>query len=267
MNAHPNEDDDVIMITVRRPTEEEMESYRFDDELALSGVRVEDADFSSRKIDNVSIGNGSTLVRCTFRDARIAGGCLGTGVRVSTYVECDFDGSSIRNVQSGRARFVSCSFRDVEIKDSFFLETAFVECVFSGTVEDSVFDADTWSRERKWFRRKKEPEVHEYRGNDFSGVRFRNVAFRGGVDLRLQTFPENGEHFVVRDALGVLDEAEAEVRSWPQGEHRSNAEVLLLTLRETAERRQKDLFVERSRVTNGLPKDLADRIERILRRH
>src|SRR3954453_666408 len=96
----------------------------------------------------------------------------------SEYIDCRFDGSSLRAPWVGYARFVRCSFRGVRLRhwrsQADFIDCVFTgraqACMFSGVVEGVADDLMTPVRLR----------AAEFRGNDFSGMELRDVSFRGG---------------------------------------------------------------------------------------
>jgi hypothetical protein len=139
--------------------------------------------------------------RSTFRDCRfermtIKRACFGGGTVASEYVDCVFDGSRINATTPGTARFLRCSFREVHIQDFFGLTCGFVDCVFSGTIEKAVFQSKLLGPHRDRFGRSE----NDFRGNDFSGAKLGDVAFRGGIDLTSQNLPSGPEFIYLPDA-------------------------------------------------------------------
>ena len=139
---------------------------------------MEGADFAGRRLRDPSVAN-SRLVRCDFRRTRITGGGLGDGREPSEYVECVFDGSSWNNVIPGQAVFLRCSFPDVKIRNLRCSDAQFIDCVFTGVLSVSWFNGRPVGPARAWRSR------NEFRGNDFSGAKLVDVAFRTGIDLDL----------------------------------------------------------------------------------
>ncbi len=179
------------------------------DRLVLHAVQLTGADFSGRRLDDISVANGSRLTRCNFERVRIVGGGLGGGRRPSTYVECTFDGSRLRSVIPGRATFISCSFRNVHFSDILFLEAEFIECTFSGRLESIVFSVDPVEKDVELGR-----EKNSYRDNDFSGASMVDVAFRGGIDLDKQRLPVGSDYLLIKNSDSVISCALEHVRRW-----------------------------------------------------
>jgi hypothetical protein len=82
------------------------------DDVYLDRVDLSGVDCSGNPGKWWSVGE-STLTRCRFENMKIDYFCFGAGVEMSEYVDCVFDGSRIKAMSPGRARFVRCSFRNV----------------------------------------------------------------------------------------------------------------------------------------------------------
>jgi hypothetical protein len=168
------------------------------DRYCLFDERIEGLDLSGAVVPELDIGQ-SVLVGCNFRGIIIDKVYFGSGRIQTTYTNCDFTGSTIRSGSAGEARFVNCLFRDVMISNFLALNGEFIDCFFSGRLDGVVFDG----------RHRPPSDVvvdkrtrNEFRGNDFSEVEWRNVAFRGGIDLSLQKLPK-------RDCIVIENLAEA----------------------------------------------------------
>jgi hypothetical protein len=210
------------------------------DRLILDAVELEGADFSRRDLKYAGIVNGSRLTRCDFSRSKFTSGCLGAGYETSTFVECVFDRCTMKDLSPGRATFVNCSFRDVKIRNFFCHKAQFVDCTFTGRIRKAIFSAKPTATTRNLGR-----DRNEYRGNDFSGVRLEDTAFRGGVDLDLQRLPEGPEYLIVRNAGEVLERAAEYIAAWPEEDLRKDALIKLSVLGSDVEGGQRDLFVSR----------------------
>jgi hypothetical protein len=58
---------------------------------------------------------GCYFESCRFEDADMLDACFGGGMEDTVYLNCSFDRSTIEAVAPGNARFVSCSFRNINI--------------------------------------------------------------------------------------------------------------------------------------------------------
>lgn len=214
------------------------------DELVMpDAVDVEGEDFSGRAWSYISIGSDSKFERCNFSRIRVTSGGFGGGKRPTRYVECNFDGSRWRGpgVIPGRASFVRCTFIDVQMSKLLFFDAEFVDCTVSGTWKSIVFSAKPLEPWRSH---------NEFYGNDFSGASFRDVSFRGGVDLDCQRLPQAGGYLIVRNADRVLPTARNRLRSLPEAV-RNHGDAVLDILESTYESGQTDLYVEKSLLGAG----------------
>ena len=85
-----------------------------------------------------------------------------------------------------------------------------VDCVFSGRLEEVVFNGTVPPEKRSFLHR----ERNEFHGNDFSGVDLIDVAFRTGIDLTQQRLPTGPQYLYLPDAAAALAHAQAEVAKW-----------------------------------------------------
>lgn len=160
-----------------------------------------------------------------FEDCRLGGlsgtgGTFGAGLRPTIYVDCSFDGARIESNAPGRARFERCSFEDVLLRGWICMDCEFVDCTFSGRGERMVFYG---SRPRPFGLGTTE---NAFRGNDFSRMQLRDVAFRGGIDLTQQKF-DLSEDFILLDPVATIDRASEIVRAWTDEGDRKVAEMIL----------------------------------------
>ena len=203
--------------------------------LSLENASLDGEDFSGLRIRVLSVVS-SRLRRCRFRNLRLDDASFGGGKAISRFVECSFDGSEI-NAGGGRARFERCSFRDCEIQDFFGARVSFVDCVFTGTIRKSVFYGNALEPGEDW--------LNEFRGNDFSGARLDDVAFRGGIDLREQRLPEGAGYLLLGDAAAVVYRVQQRVREWSDLTLRRNALATLKDMEMDLESGQEQLFLQR----------------------
>ena len=101
---------------------------RPDVRLVLHDVDLRDADFSGRKLLQLSVA-GSLMTGCRFEKVR-AQATLGGGTKMSRFVDCSFDGSRLTLGGGGYARFERCSFRDVDLRHWFCFAVELVDCTF-----------------------------------------------------------------------------------------------------------------------------------------
>lgn len=82
--------------------------------VVLNHELLRDVDLSGHKLLQFS-SVGSTLHSVRFNDLRIQSASFGADREPSEYLDCSFDGSHIRFGPGGYARFVRCTFRNVDL--------------------------------------------------------------------------------------------------------------------------------------------------------
>ena len=117
----------------------------------------------------------------------------------SVYAGCSFDRLRMSATVGGYARFVNCSFRDVDIRKWRADYVELVDCVFTGRLRDCVFWGAAPQGARTYdfaatlatrdgreppagFRELANRATNDFSRNDFSGADL-DVTFRGGIDL------------------------------------------------------------------------------------
>ncbi len=168
------------------------------DFLTLTGVRASGEVYGPRKLVGLT-SIGSHFERCSFQKLTVEDAVFGSGRTPSEYVECTFDGSSLRAPVVGWARFESCSFRDVGLTE-WRSNADFVDCVFSGRAKNCVFNG----RAEDPISGKHLRSV-DFRGNDFSAMVFNEVEFWGGIDLRSQRLPSGPQDLYIEDPAPVFE--------------------------------------------------------------
>jgi hypothetical protein len=182
-----------------------------------------DRDFTGLRLTSFG-AVGSGFERCNFAGLRVDNAAFGSGVEVSEYVDCSFDGAVVRRTTGGFARFVRCSFRDVDLRewDGEFVDM--VGCVVTGKVRSGQFwgaplPGSGESRLRSYAKGLGEPPesvrqlmtrtANEFHGNDFSGAELIGTYFRGGADLTRQRLPQGPDYLYLPDAAATIAEAVA----------------------------------------------------------
>jgi hypothetical protein len=114
------------------------------------------------------------------------------------------------SLTGGNARFVRCSFKEVDLRDWFCFKVEVIDCVFTGRLQGVVFNGTPHPDENGILHRKQ----NEFRGNDFSGAELIDVAFRTGIDLSKQQLPSGSDYLYLPDAREAFNRARGEVVSW-----------------------------------------------------
>jgi hypothetical protein len=227
--------------------------------VVLSREKLHGADFSGRRLEYFS-SEASRLEACRFEKVRIESASFGAGRAPSEYLECSFDGARIRFGPGGFARFVRCSFCDVDLRDWFCFAVELVDCVFTGRMRHSFFNGTVPEDQRVFVGR----ERNEFRGNDFSGMKLEDVSFRTGIDLTQQRLPSGPEYLYLPVAAVAVQRARAEVVQWDDLDRRREAMVFINILEEDVAKGQRQLLL-RLDDHSALRKDAVEGVFTLLR--
>lgn len=195
--------------------------------LVIEGAQAERVDFRGLRLWALTVIN-STFEQCDFSDLRCDSvPTFGSGPR-SLYRDCHFDRLNLVRFSPGVSRFAGCTFESVEIRDARVELAEFVNCTFSGLIADAYFSG-TPNESGAKFLHPPRPR-NEFRGNDFSRCRMRDVDFKHGIDINAQRWPE-GPGYVLLDRLhDRLRAFRADVERWPSGAKRGEALALYESL-------------------------------------
>jgi hypothetical protein len=203
----------------------------------IAGETVTGADYSGRGIGEF-VSVGSRFESCDFRDMRLKAARFGSGPDTSQYVDCVFDGSRI-SAGYGMARFVRCSFRDVDVRKWNQDATELIGCTFTGRLQSCTFYGEHQPLSGG------PPRTNEFHGNDFSGAELIKVEFRWGVDLTRQRLPEGPDYVYVPDAAATLAAVRKAAQDWPEP-RRKRADDLLDTWERELSLGQRQLLLRAS---------------------
>lgn len=186
-----------------------------DDRVFYRDETLVGVDFSGRREDEWEFCN-SRLENCKFEGLKVAHFCFGSGFDVTEYVDCSFDGSRIKAINPGNARFVRCSFRDVRLHKWICNTVEMLDCEFTGTLTEVSFDARIIHAEQAELGR----SSNTFLRNDFSGAKLVWTGFRGGIDLAEQRLPEGAGYIYLANAEPVVREALSRVGAWVERDYR-----------------------------------------------
>lgn len=182
---------------------------------------------------------GCTFEGCDFSKMRPDSISFASGREPTRYIQCRFDGSKFKNVIAGQARFEDCTFLEVDIKGLFAHSAEFINCVFSGLLRASVFFGRVVGSDREDTTR----VTNEFRGNDFSAMRFIDVGFRQGIDLSLQRLPEGDNYLHLKNASQKLASLRQRYLQQPSSKRRQEVFEFLKRTEEEVRDGQVDLFL------------------------
>lgn len=229
-----------------------------ENDLVVERQKLQDHDFSGRRLSRfVSIA--AEFRGCSFEQCRLTDASFGAGRVRSKFFECSFDGSRIEFGPGGKARFESCTFRDVSLSDWFCFEVELVDCIFTGTLNRAVFNGFPLQR-GTWFSRRRR---NEFTGNDFSGIALIDVAFRSGIDLSLQRLPTSPDYLYLPEARKSIETARAVVTKW-EDPHRERGVSFLGSLSDELEHGQRQLFFRPADFYNTDDRSVVDSVFAVL---
>ena len=199
-------------------------------EIPPGGVSLRACSFRNLEMAGITIpvlfARGCSFDSCNFTGVRFGagyfGGGEGAGFSQTVYRNCCFDRCVLEGIDFGSARFERCSFRDVRLRKWLSFSSEFIDCVFAGDIPEAAFLG------RSPLRSTTRPQ-NDFRGNDFSSVRFGSVEFRGGIDLNLQRLPTNDGHAILDRRSERITIVLTEINAWTnQVERRSAGQYLRL---------------------------------------
>lgn len=208
------------------------------DYLVIDHESLSGEDFSGRKYQKLT-ATGSRFEGCRFEKMRLGNASFGAGKETSEYIECSFDGTSVRYVGGGYERFVRCTFHNVDLREWYGWSTELIDCSFSGRLRGGIFSGAVREDDQSIVRRR----MNEFHGNDFSGMSLEDVGFRNGIDLSQQKLPSGPGYLYLPDAELAVRRARADVITWRDLERRREAMILINNLEEDIRNGQKQLFL------------------------
>jgi uncharacterized protein YjbI with pentapeptide repeats len=135
----------------------------------------------------------------------VAAVTFGAGRETTEFINCNFDGLRANHIYGGNARFVGCSFRDVDIREFLGHGVELVECVFSGRIRTGWLTGDLRPQDAESLGRTR----NQVEGNDFTETTLGDFEFRTGIDLSQQQLPDGENYVVILDARAVLQRVRA----------------------------------------------------------
>jgi hypothetical protein len=230
-----------------------------DQVVVLDHIVLDGADFSGRKLVQFSAA-GCRFTNSDFTLMSIDDGAFGAGRDRSEYLDCHFDGSRITFGPGGHARFVRCSFGDVDLRDWMCSTVELVDCTFSGVLRTAVFNGTVPREQQKSVGR----DRNDFRGNDFSACRLIDVGFRTGIDLEAQRLPTGPDYLYVHRADRALAAARTKVDAWADAGKRSQIAGFMRLLEMNVAGGQSQLFLSAD-TYSSVDRGVLDEVFEILR--
>ena len=206
--------------------------------LMVTSSEMVDHDFSGRP-ESRWVMIESRFERCRFDSLKVPSFSFGSGMKMSEYVDCTFDGSTIGATSPGRARFVRCSFRNVRLTKWFCSNVEMVDCQFSGMLKEINFIASLNEVDQAELGRSR----NEYLRNDFSAAKLAWVSFQGGIDLLDQRLPSEEGYVLLTEPEPVLRKVLEQIDTWQESEDREEVRAHLEVKLEDLARGQRQLLL------------------------
>ncbi|RLK22579.1 hypothetical protein DER29_0414 [Micromonospora sp. M71_S20] len=252
--------------------------------LVVEREEVVGVDYSAQGLTGL-VGIGACFERCRFEGLRFQDVALGSGMELSQYVECSFDGAVLTGT-AGYSQFVGCTFREAEIRDLTANYLEIVDCVFTGRIRSTTFwgapppgSAEGFASDLAFLAKqgRTEPpgyralalrESNEFHGNDFSEADLIGVAFRYGVDLSRQRLPTASDYLYLPDAETALHRALSLLADQPADDLHARVERSLRRMldREVGNGQRQLLFREADYKSRGVLKPHARLMFELLRK-
>jgi hypothetical protein len=233
-----------------------------DQRIVLERAHLHGEDYSGRYLSQFTT-IGCRLKDCHFDKAIIEQAALGSGRETSEYVDCTFDGAQLEMGPGGFARFVRCSFRDVDIRNWICFAVELIECTFSGRLKKAIFNGSVPEGKQRTAGR----EQNEIRDNDFSAMDFIQVSFRTGVDLTLQRLPSGSDCLYLPDAAIAAKHAATGLEKWDNLGKSRSALGIVRVIEENARHGQTQMLLRKADFYSypAISRDVVDRVFDLLK--
>jgi hypothetical protein len=225
--------------------------------VTVDHVHLREADYSGRALMKFT-SIGSIFERCRFDKSRIDDASFGSGREMSEYIECSFDGVRIYH-GGGFARFVRCSFRNIDFCEWLCFGAEMIDCVFTGRLQGCIFNGTPMKEDQPFLGRK----YNEFHGNDFSGADLVDVAFRTGIDLSKQRLPTGPEYLYLPDAPAAVASAKLAAQSLANRELRTDVSKFLESFDFELEGGQRQLLLRKE--NSVYSREVTDKVFDLLR--
>ena len=228
-----------------------------DEHVTFDGVNFTEVDFRGTQFGYFA-SRGSIFRGCDFSRVRFRG--VFSDVPQSRFIDCRFDRAVLLHMHVWHARFEQCSFRDVKIKRWLTYCGEFVDCTFTGKIEETNFFGRPFGpcAERLAGLR----SINEFRGNDFTAAELRDTSFMYGIDLASQHLPQNDRYLLLNQMRTRIERVRFQLSRVESDQLREQC-LRVLAVIETNGSEQEWLFIER-RPLPGVSRDAMDSVLRLL---
>lgn len=227
----------------------------------FDGAHVIDVDLSGMSFESFRVRE-STFERCDFRRFRSPKTVPAFGSqapRQTVYRECRFENADLRHPLLGEARFERCVFDGAKIERWASTHAEFVDCHFAGKIVSSNFcgrapDVSTYVRRTPGRERR-----NEFRDNDFSSAELVDTAFKFGIDIAAQRWPQSPEYIRLDRLAERFARVRKEIEAWSSESDRKSGLEMLYLYSHYGYEEQQDLFARRDNLPT-VPRKIRDRV-------
>jgi len=237
-------------------------TIRDDQRVVLDHARLYGENYSDRNLMQFA-SIASRLEGCHFNNTSIQSAAFGSGREMSEFIDCIFNGARMNMGPGGFARFVRCSFRNVEIRNWICFAVEMVDCKFSGRLQTAIFNG----RVKEDMQAMAGRLYNEFYGNDFSEMELVDVTFRTGIDLTKQILPSGKNYLYLPDAITAVNRAKAQLIGWDDPQNRRIAMAFIKALEYTLAGGQHQMLLRASDYSSlsTLPANAVDEIFALLK--
>ena len=165
------------------------------DDLTLFNGHVEGRHFGRRKAVDIRLMN-SEFINCTFDHWTVRNITRVGRNSYARFIGCTFSHLRASYMRTGGVEYINCQFKDAIVKRWDLTRGTWRNCTFTGTIREGV----VWG----YAHTSPDHEPNECVGNDFSGLSYCGLEFRGGVDLSANSLPTGDDYVLIHDAAHRL---------------------------------------------------------------
>lgn len=164
-------------------------------DLTLFDGHVEGRHFGRRKAVDVRLMNAE-FINCTFDHWTVRNITRVGPDSYARFIGCTFTHLRGKYLWGYGVDYIDCRFEDITVKRWDLDKGIWRNCTFTGTIREGL----VWG----YVYNNPDDEPNECVGNDFSGLSYCGLEFRGGVDLSANTLPTGDDYVLIHNAAHRL---------------------------------------------------------------
>jgi uncharacterized protein YjbI with pentapeptide repeats len=178
-------------------------------DLRLTDLRIENCSFVKANLSDLRMW-GTQVTNSDFTQADLRNAMVGAWVdgRGDSFIDCRFDRTRLGNLMTDAGEFVRCQFLSIKLKSQRFMSTAFRHCVFTGKLQEVVFDGRDLSESTG------RPGHNDMYGCDFTDSQLDDVQFIA-IDASNMKLPTGPDYVVISKFPRVISAAKKWLTSAP----------------------------------------------------